>query len=55
MQIKAFRLNKDENCGKVFKYFDAFGLYGVTVLTIGTLKVLCQLRLIRLQIPIDES
>ena len=55
MQIKAFRLNKYENCGKVLKYFDAFGLYGVAVLTIGTLKVLCQLQSIRFYIPIDES
>ena len=55
MQIKAFRLNKYENCGKVLKYFDAFGLYRVTVLTIGALKVSWQLRFIRLYIPIDES
>ena len=57
MQIKAFRLNKYENCGKVLKYFDAFGLCRVTVLTIGTLKVSCQLRLIdESQLaPIDES
>ena len=55
MKIKAFRLNKCENCGKVLKYFGAFGLYRVTVLSTGTFKVSCQLRLIRLYIPIDES
>ena len=49
----AFRLNKYENCGKVLKRFDAFGLYRVTVLTIGTLKVSSELWLIRLFIPID--
>ena len=38
MQMKAFRLNKYENCGKVLKYFDAFELYRVTVLGIGTFK-----------------
>ena len=52
---KGVSLNKYENCGKVLKYFDAFGLYRVTVLTIGTLKVSYQLQLIRLYIPIDES
>ena len=55
MQIKAFRLNKYENCGKVLKHFDAFGLCRVTALTIGTLKVSCQLRFIRLYIPIDDK
>ena len=37
--MKAFRLNKYENCGKVLKYFDAFELYRLTVLTTGTLKI----------------
>ena len=38
MQMKAFRLNKYENYGKVLKYFDAFELYRVNVLGIGTFK-----------------
>ena len=38
MQMKAFRLNKYENCGKGFKYFDPFELYRATVLAIGTLN-----------------
>ena len=33
---EAFRLHKYENGGKVSKYFDAFELNRVTVLTIGT-------------------
>ena len=37
MQIKAFRLNKYEDCGKVLKYFDAFEGNWATVLTIRTL------------------
>ena len=37
MQIKAFRLNKYEDCGKVLKYIDAFELYRVNVLTVGKL------------------
>ena len=27
--MKAFRLNKYENCGKIFKYFDPFELDGL--------------------------
>ena len=38
MQMKAFRLNKYENSGKVLKYSDPFKLYRVTVLVIGTLN-----------------
>ena len=41
MQMKAFRLNKYENCGKVLKYFDAFQLYRASVLSIGTFKISC--------------
>ena len=32
MQMKAFRLNKHENCGKVLKYFEPFEQYRETVL-----------------------
>ena len=39
MQMKAFRLNKYENCGKILKYFDAFELDIVTVLTTGKNQV----------------
>ena len=30
MSLKAFWLNKYENCGKVLKYFDVFELYRYT-------------------------
>ena len=30
MSMKAFWLNKNENCGKVLKYFDVFELYRYT-------------------------
>ena len=40
MQMKAFRLNKYENNGKVLKYFDPSALYRVTVVNRGKLKVL---------------
>ena len=36
MQTKAFRLNKYENCGLAFKYFDLFELDTETSLAIGT-------------------
>ena len=39
--MKAFRLNKCENYGKVLR----FELYRVTILTFGTLKIACQLQL----------
>ena len=39
MQMKAFRLDKYENCGNVLKYFDAFELYRLTGLAIGTLNI----------------
>ena len=48
MQKKVFRLNTYENCRKVLKYFHAFELYRVNVLTIGRLRL-------RIYVPIEES
>ena len=39
MQMKAFRLNEYENCGKVLKYSDPFELYTVNVQPYGKRKL----------------
>ena len=54
-QMKVFRLNKYENCGKILKYFDAFELYIVTLLTTGKIKLITVKDNIPINIPKDES
>ena len=44
MQMKAFQLNKYENCGKVLKHFDHFQLNTVTVPATGTLNCYMNLK-----------